>query len=164
METLEQRVANLNVIPSVQEQIVAALAENGIVEENKLSAILPALQKSLEITKANDGTYNIALVANGKILRHTEDDDRPWTVSDFVHDYVFESNLPRGCTGTIPYEESFSLSPEDIQAVAAGTKIILPPKRGKTASKNAIPSMDGRAMSQNIDEIASGKKEVDMSK
>ncbi|MBW8038941.1 MAG: hypothetical protein FVQ85_02960 [Planctomycetes bacterium] len=159
---LTKRIETMNVIPSVQVQIVEALEARGIVEDEKLDAILPALKSALEITKSDkDGVYNIALVTQGKILRHDEDDDRPWTIADFVEDFVFEG-LPDGVTG-IPHSDSLqSLSPEQIDGIANGTMVILPPKRARTNSKAISSAMS--ATRCNVDDIASGKIQVDTDK
>lgn len=159
MQTFEEKIkSHINLPALVRDQVAEALRRNGIVDAQLLEKILPDLSKALEVSKAEDGTLNIALTSNGKVLKH-EATDKKWSVLDWVSDYVFV-DLPKGVEGM---EASMRLSDEDLDAVAKGKKVFLPGKR-YVAGEGAIPSLDMRGMSKHVDEIASGEQEIDMSR
>lgn len=161
---IESKVSKLNVPPTIAEEIVVSLEKAGIIEDERLDVILKDLSTSLQVSKDELGKYKVALNdAHQKVLMK---DDVPWTIENWVSDYVFEAG-DNDNKNTISYEDSLKLTPEQVKGIAAGTLKVLPAKK-EAADKDAIPASELRDRSSrnemSVEDLASGKQKVDMSK
>jgi len=170
-DKMQKIIDNLNYVPAVAVQVYKELEAAGITDEKRLKIILPVLKQSLQTSRIGDSSskeFSMTLVSsrNGKPLvkDNAEGESVPFTLKDFIEDFVFE---PDGqfsqASGSVSYEESRIPTEEQMQDIASGKKVALPPRHGRSDPK-AIPSSAIRQMGQNVDEIASGKTKVDMRK
>lgn len=168
---IETKVKNVvHVIPSVQEDIVASLEKNGIIEDDRLDVILPALTGVLQVSKP-DGTesekYKVALMdAKQEAMTH-KDGKTLWSVDDWISDYVFPEAGDNDNSSTISYEDSLNPTPEQITKIADGSLKVLP-KKAQKADKDAISASELQERSQrnevSVEDVASGKTKVDINK
>lgn len=164
--SIEEKVKQyLHVIPAVAEKTIIALKKSGIVEDDRLDKILPSLAGALQISKNEDGVFITRLVAaGGKILMK---DDVPFTVDDYIQDYVFPEDGDNDDSSTISYEASLNPTPEQVKGIADGTLKVLPKKR-EAVDKDALSSDELREQSRtgkvSVENVASGKTKVDISK
>lgn len=164
--SIEEKVKQyLHVIPAVAEETIATLKKSGIVEDDRLDKILPSLAGALQISKNEDGVFIMRLVAAGGTVLMKN--DVPFTVDDYIQDYVFPEAGDNDNSSTISYEDSLNPTPEQIKGIADGTLKVLP-KKTQEADKEAISADELREQSQtgkvSVDDVASGKTKVDLSK
>lgn len=168
----EKVLALCSKIPAfIRGDIVVSLEKNGIIEDERLDVILPALTGVLQVSKPDGAKeYKVALMnanqSDQKVLTH-KDGETLWSVDDWISDYVFPEAGANDNSSTISYEDSLSPTPEQVKLIAEGKLKVLPAKRTQT-DKDAISSSELREKSKrgevSVDDVASGKTKVDINK
>lgn len=168
---MQEMIDSLNYVPAVAVRVKKELEAAGIVDEARLKVILPVLKQSLQTSRIGNSEsqeFSITLISarDGKPLVKdgTDGESVPFTLKNWIEDFVFE---PLGqysqASGSVSYEDSMTPTEAQQQAIASGEKVALPFRSGASDPK-AIPASNTRQLSQNVEEIASGKTKVNMSK
>lgn len=170
-DKMQEMIDSLNLVPVVSVRVRKELEEAGIVDEARLKVLLPVLKQSLQTSRIEDSEneFAITLVStrDGKVLVKEDENgkDVPFTLKDWIEDFVFEPGTQFSqASGSVSYEESRTPSEEQLQDMASGKKVGLPPRKPKP-EKGSIPASSlaaRRKGNPSTEDVASGKVSVDM--
>lgn len=151
IESLEEELADAQI------QLTDAIVDTKIVEavqkeEGNVELLLPHVKKHVRMVKNSAGKWIPEVINDANEPRVGDSDGNPMTITQYIQEIKNQKTFAACFPGANSTGSGGSDSSD-------GGKLKTKIGRSKT-----VASTDRKAMSQNIEEIASGKTKVDMSK
>lgn len=150
VETLEEDLAD------TQTQLTDAIVNTKIVEalqkeEGSVELLLPHVKKHVRMVKNSAGKWMPEVINDANEPRVGDSEGNPMTITQYIQEMKTQKTFAAAFPGANSTGSGGSGSSE------GGTQ-------QKTSKGKTVASSDGKAMSKSVEDIASGKTKVDMSK
>jgi len=149
VEALEEDLAD------TQTQLTDAIVNTKIVEalqkeEGSVELLLPHVKKHVRMIKNTTGKWMPEVINDANEPRVGDSEGNPMTITQYIQE--------------MKTQKTFAAAFPGAGSTGSGGSGPLGGTQQRTSKDKIVPSSDGKAMSQNIEEIASGKTKVDMNK
>jgi F0F1-type ATP synthase membrane subunit b/b' len=145
-----------NELSNTQDQLTDAIVDTKIVEaltkeEGNVTLLMPHVKQHVRMVKNADGKFIPEVINDAGEQRIGDSDGSPMTISQYIAEMKTQTTFAAGFPGANSTGSGRS-SDEDRG------------KRTVASNSKTISASDGKALSGNIEDIASGKVRVDMEK
>ena len=149
-ENLEEELADAN------DQLTDAIVDTKIVEalqkeDGNVELLTPHVKKHVRMVKNSAGKWYPEIVNNEGDPRVGDSDGTPMTIQQYIQEMKTQKTFAAAFPGANATGSGGSGSSES-------------GKQTNTGNAKTVVASDGKGMSSNIEDIASGKVSVDMSK
>lgn len=140
-----------------QDQLTDAIVDTKVVEalqkeEGNVELLLPHVKKHVRMAKNSTGKWIPEVINDANEPRVGDSDGNPMTITQFIQEIKTQKTFAACFPGANSTGSGGSDSSNDGKS------------KKKTGKGKTISASDGKAMSRNVDEIATGKTKVDMQK